>query len=37
MLDHGEIMADEEVRQLELFLQVHQQINDLGLDRHIEG
>lgn len=36
-LDNRHIMADEKEGDFELFLQIHQQIADLRLDRHIKG
>src|SRR6516225_2415359 len=36
VLDHREVVGDEHIRQTELVLQVHQEIDDLRLDRHIE-
>jgi len=36
MLDHAQVVGDEEVRQLELGLQVLQEIDDLGLDGHVQ-
>ena len=35
-LDDGEVMADEEVRQAELVLEVHHQVDDLRLDRDVQ-
>ena len=35
--DHGEIVGDEDVGQVELVLDVLEQIDHLGLHRHIEG
>ena len=37
MLDHREIVRDEQVRDVPLFLQVVQQIQNLRLNRHVEG
>ena len=37
VFDDGEIVGNEEVSKVELFLEVHQKIDDLGLDRDIEG
>src|SRR5678815_5914156 len=37
VLDHREIVRDEQVGETELRLQVFQQIDDLRLDRHVEG
>ena len=37
MFNHGEVMGDEEVGEIELFLKIHQKIDDLGLDRNVEG
>jgi hypothetical protein len=34
--DHGEVMRDEEVGQVELVLQLHEQVEHLGLDRDVE-
>ena len=36
MLHHGQVVGDEQIRQVQLVLQVHQQVNDLRLDRHVE-
>ena len=36
MLDHGEVVRDEQVGQAELALQVDQQVDDLRLDRDVE-
>ena len=36
MTHHGEVVGDEQVAQTTLRLQVHQQVQDLTLDRHIE-
>ena len=33
---HGQVVGDEEVGQAELGLQVAEQVDDLGLDRHVE-
>ena len=35
--DHREVVGDEEVGQAELVLQVDEQVDDLRLDRHVEG
>ncbi len=37
MPDHRKVMGDEEIGQTESSLEVLQQIDDLGLDRDIEG
>src|SRR5260221_5010481 len=37
MLDDGEIVGDEKIGQSELALQIHQQVDDLRLDRGGEG
>ena len=37
MLDDRQIMADKEIGQIEAFLQVDEEVEDLGLDRDIEG
>src|SRR3546814_14975063 len=34
--DHREIVADEDERQMELALQLHEQVDDLALDRDVE-
>ena len=34
--DDGEVVGDEEVGEVELLLQLHEQVQDLGLDRHVE-
>ena len=36
VLDDGEVMTDEEQREPELFLQILQEVDDLGLHRDIE-
>src|SRR5260370_26613970 len=33
---HGEVVGDEQVRELELVLQVLEQVHDLGLNRHVQ-
>lgn len=35
VLYHTQIMGDEDQRDAQLLLQVHEQVDDLGLDRHI--
>ena len=35
-LHHGEVVADEQVRQSHLFLQIHHQVDDLRLDRDVQ-
>src|SRR4051794_6573603 len=35
--DDGEVVRDEEVRQLELVLELLEQVDDLRLDRDVEG
>ena len=37
VLDDGEVMGDEEVGEAELLLQIHEKIDDLGLDGNVEG
>ena len=37
VFDHGEVMRDEEVSEIEFFLQIHQKVDDLGLHRDIQG
>ena len=37
VLYHTQIMGDEDQRDAQLLLQVHEQVDDLGLDRHIQG
>jgi hypothetical protein len=34
--DHGQVVCDHHVGQPQLFLQVLEQVDDLGLDRHVE-
>jgi len=34
--DDGEIMGDEQIREAELLLEPFEEIDDLGLDRHVE-
>ena len=36
VLDHAQVVRDEEVGELELVLQVEEQVEDLRLDRHVE-
>src|SRR5262245_60133222 len=36
MLDHAEIVADEEVSEAEVVPQLHEQVEDLRLDRDVE-
>jgi hypothetical protein len=35
--DHAEVVGDEDVGEAELLLQVLEQVDDLGLDRDVEG
>ncbi len=37
MLDHAEIVGDEDVGQVERALQLVQEVQDLGLDRDVQG
>ena len=37
VLDHGEVVGHEEQREVEATLEVAQQVQDLALDRHVEG
>ena len=36
MLDHRQIVADEQIRQIEIFTQIHKQVDDLRLNRNVE-
>ena len=36
VLDHREVVRDEQIRQLQFVLQIHQQVDDLRLDRDVE-
>ena len=36
MLDQPQIVRDEQIGQLQLLLQIHQQVDDLRLHRHVE-
>ena len=36
MFHHRQIVRDEQIGQLELILKVHQQVDDLRLDRHVQ-
>ena len=36
VLDHRQVVGDEQVGEAELLLQVLEQVDDLGLDRHVE-
>ena len=37
MAHHAQIMGDEQISQIELLSQILQQVDYLGLDRHVEG
>src|SRR5690606_6750665 len=37
MIDHTEVMADEQIGQVEALAQVHEEIDDLGLDGDVES
>jgi len=37
VFDYGQIMGNEQVGQSPVFLSIHEQIKDLGLDRYIQG
>src|SRR3954454_16287905 len=37
MLDDAQVVRDEDVGEIEPVLEVHEQIEDLRLDRHVEG
>ena len=37
VLHDGEVVGDEEVGEAELVLEVHEEVEDLGLDGHVEG
>ena len=37
LIDHIEVVADEEIAQVVLLFEVHQQPEDLGLDGHVQG
>jgi len=37
VLHHREVVGDEEIREAPSLLQVGEQVQDLGLDRHVEG
>ena len=37
VFNDGEVVGDKEVSKVELFLEIHQKVDDLGLDRDIEG
>src|SRR5581483_6301321 len=34
--NHGKVMRDEEIRQMELVLEIFEEIEDLGLNRYVE-
>ena len=36
VLDHGQVVRDEQVGQVELVLEILEEVEDLGLDRHVE-
>ena len=37
MADHGQVMGYEQIGELHLLLQVHEQVDDLGLDGNVQG
>ena len=37
MADHGQVMGDKKIGQTQLFLQLAKQVDDLGLDGHVQG
>ena len=37
VFNDGEVVGDKEVGEVKFFLEVHQKVDDLGLDRDIEG
>ena len=37
VFNDGEIVGNEKVSKVELFLKIHEEVDDLGLDRDIEG
>ena len=37
VLDHRQVVRDEQVGEALFALQIHHQIDDLRLDRHVEG
>ena len=37
VFNDGEIVGNEKIGEVKLFLEVHQKVDDLGLDRDIEG
>jgi hypothetical protein len=37
VLDHAEVVSNEQIGEIQLVLQIHQQIENLGLDADIEG
>ena len=37
VFNDGEVVGNKEVGEVKFFLEVHQKVNDLGLDRDIEG
>src|SRR3546814_1409400 len=36
VLDHREVVADEEIGEVEVLAQVHEKVDDLGLDRDVQ-
>ncbi|MPM31800.1 hypothetical protein SDC9_78357 [bioreactor metagenome] len=36
MLHHGQVVGDEEIGQVPLLLQIHHQVQNLGLNRHVQ-
>ena len=37
VLDDGEVVSDEEIGEVELVLEIHKEVDDLGLDGDVEG
>ena len=37
VLDHAEVVRDEQIGKPELFLKIEEEVQDLGLDRHVQG
>ena len=37
VFNDGEVVGNKEISKVELFLEIHQKVDDLGLDRDIEG
>ena len=37
MLDHAQVVGDEQIGEVEFVLQIHENVQNLGLDGHVQG